>query len=143
MLTQNKTIFAKAERFISKRSGTALPMFLAELKEAATAKALIAKKNLVCQKSGMVFKVEEFRAPPSIRQCYHCQGFRHSAENCRKQPVCVKCREGHSHRDCTKTQPKCGNCKGPHVVSYKGCPYYRSQAFRQHIVSTQKSYASA
>ena len=36
-----------------------LPMFLAELKEAATAEALIAKK-MVCQKSGMIFMVEEF-----------------------------------------------------------------------------------
>ena len=44
MLTQNKITFAKVERFISKRSGTPLPMFLVELKEAATAKALIAKK---------------------------------------------------------------------------------------------------
>ena len=39
-------------------------------------------------------------------------------------------------------QLKFGNCKGPHVASYKGCPYYKSQAFRQQVVSTQKSYAS-
>ena len=90
----------------------------------------------------MIFKVEEFRAPPSIRQCYHCQGFEQSAQNCRKQPVCLICGEGHSHKQCTKTKPKCGNCKGPHVVSYKGCPHYKNQAFRQHVVSSQKSYAS-
>ena len=57
-----------------------LPMFLFE---AATAEALIAK-NLVCQKSGMIFKVEEFKAPPSIMRCFHCQGFGHPAQNCRK-----------------------------------------------------------
>ena len=44
MLTQNKTTFAKVERFVSKRSGTPLSMFLVELKEAAKAEALIAKK---------------------------------------------------------------------------------------------------
>ena len=44
-----------------------LHMFLEELKETATAEALIAK-NLVCQKSGMIFNAEEFRVPPSIRQ---------------------------------------------------------------------------
>ena len=33
------------------------------------------------------------------------------------------------------------NCKGPDVASYKGCPYYKSQAFRQHVVSSQKSYS--
>ena len=43
MLAQNKTTFAKVERFISK-SGTPLPMFLAELKEPAMAEALNCKK---------------------------------------------------------------------------------------------------
>ena len=82
---------------------------------------------------------EEFRALPSIRQCYHCQGFGHSAQNCSKQPVCLICGESQSRKECTKTQPKCGNCKGPHVASYKGYPYYKSQAFRQHVVSSQNA----
>ena len=41
-----------------------------------------------------------------------------------------------------KKQPKCTNCKGPHVASYKGCPAYKKQAFRQHVVGSQKLYAS-
>ena len=40
-------------------------------------------------------------------------------------------------------KPKCANCKGPYVVSYKGCPEYKKQAFRQHVVNNQKSYAAA
>ena len=32
---------------------------------------------------------------------------------------------------------------GPHVASYKGCPEYKKQAFRQHVVNNQKSYAAA
>ena len=39
-------------------------------------------------------------------------------------------------------QPKCANCSGPHVASYKGCPEYKIQAFRQHVVNHQKSYAT-
>ena len=39
-------------------------------------------------------------------------------------------------------QPKCANCSGPHVASYKGCPEYKKQAFRQHVVNHQKSYAA-
>ena len=39
-------------------------------------------------------------------------------------------------------QPKCANCSGPHVASYKGCPEYKKQAFRQHVVKNQKSYAA-
>ena len=40
-------------------------------------------------------------------------------------------------------QPKCANCSGPHVASYKGCPEYKKQAFRQHVVNNQKTYATA
>ena len=39
-------------------------------------------------------------------------------------------------------QPKCANCSGPHVASHKGCPEYKKQAFRQHVVNHQKSYAA-
>ena len=36
---------------------------------------------------------------------------------------------------------KCANCKGPHLASYKGCPEYKKQTFRLHVVNNQKSYA--
>ena len=39
-------------------------------------------------------------------------------------------------------QPKCANCSGPHVASYKGCPEYKKQTFRQNVVNNQKSYAA-
>ena len=44
----------------------------------------------------------------------------------------------------TKTEktPKCANCSGPHVANYRGCPAYKDQAFRQHVVQNQISYAS-
>ena len=57
----------------------------------------------------------------------------------------VICGEGHSHKGCpnrVKQQPKCANCKGPHVANYKGCPAYKKQVFGQHVVDNQKSYAS-
>ena len=41
-----------------------------------------------------------------------------------------------------KKQPKCANYKGPHVANYKGCPAYKKQVFRQHVVDNQKSCAS-
>ena len=31
---------------------------------------------------------------------------------------------------------------GPHVANYRGCPAYKDQAFRQHVVRNQISYAS-
>ena len=42
----------------------------------------------------------------------------------------------------TKKKPKCANCRGPHVANYRGCPAYKDQAFRQHVVQNQTSYAS-
>ena len=30
-----------------------------------------------------------------------------------------------------------------HVASYKGCPEYKKQAFRKHVVNKQKSHAAA
>ena len=39
-------------------------------------------------------------------------------------------------------QPKCANCSGPHVASYKGYPEYKKQAFRQPVVNNQKSHAT-
>ena len=41
-----------------------------------------------------------------------------------------------------KRSPKCANCRGPQVANYKGCPAYKDQAFRQHVVQNQVSYAS-
>ena len=31
---------------------------------------------------------------------------------------------------------------GPHVANYRGCPAYKDQAFRQHVVQNQISNAS-
>ena len=55
------------------------------------------------------------------------------------------CDEAHSHRNYPnrgKGSPKCANCRGPHVANYRGCPAYQDQAFRQHVVQNQVSYAS-
>ena len=118
-------------------------MFQLELSDSAEAEALISS-NITCPQTGIIFKVEEFRAPISVQQCYNCQHFRHSAKNCKAKTKCVIC-GGHSHKGCPnreKQQPECANCKGPHVANYKGCPAYKKQVFWQYVVDNQKSYAS-
>ena len=37
----------------------------------------ISCKKTSLPKTGLIFIVEEFKAPPSIKQCFHRQGFRH------------------------------------------------------------------
>ena len=143
-LDLNKISYAKAERYKSKKDGRVLPMFQLEISDPAEAEALLSQ-NLMCNVTGIVYKVEEFRQPVSVRQYFNCQCFGHSAQNCKSKQKCVVCGENHSHKGCPKKeakQPKCANCSGPHVASYKGCPEYKKQAFRQHVVNHQKPYAA-
>ena len=143
-LDLNKIIYAKAERLTSKKDGRVLQMFKLEIKDEAEAEALISQ-NLTCHTTRIIYKVEEFRSPVSVQQCWNCQSFGHSAKTCRSKTKCVICGKSHHHKGCPnreKKQPKCANCKGPHVASYKGCPAFKNQAFRQHVVDNQKSYAS-
>ena len=144
-LDLNKICYAKAERLKRKKDDRVLPIFQLELSDPAEAEALLSQ-NLMCNVTGIVYKVEEFRQPVSVRQCFNCQCFGHSAQNCNSKQKCVICGENHSHKGCPKKeakQPKCANCSGPHVASYKGCPEYKKQAFRQHVVNNQKTYAAA
>ena len=141
----NKICYAKAERLKSKKDGRVLPIFQLELSDPAEAEALLSQ-YLMCNVTGIVYKVEEFRQPVSVRQCFNCQCFGHSAQNCKSKQKCVICGENHSHKGSPKKeakQPKCANCSGPHVASYKGCSEYKKQAFRQHVVNNQKTYAAA
>ena len=143
-LDLNKITYAKAKRLKSKKGGRVLPIFQLEISDPAEPEALLSQ-NLVCNVTGIVYKMEEFRQPVSVRQCFNCQCFGHSAQNCKSKQKCVICGENHSHKGCPKKeakQPKCANCYGPHVASYKGCPDYKKQAFRQHVVNNQKSYAT-
>ena len=136
-LDLNKISYAKAERLKSKKDGRVLPIFQLEISDPAEAEAL-PSQNLMRNVTGIVYKVEEFRQPVSVWQCFNCQSFGHSAKNCRSKPKCVICGESHSHKGCPKKeakQLKCANCSGPHVASYKGCPEYKKQAFRQHVVN--------
>ena len=144
LLEFNKITHAEAERMTSKRSGRDLPFIKIKCDNPKQAEALISG-GFICQKTGIIFKVEEFRTTPSIQKCFKCQGFGHKAPNCTKTPKCVVCGEAHSHKKCPnreKRKPKCVNCRGPHVANYKGCPAYKDQAFRQHVVQRQVSYAS-
>ena len=144
-LDVNKISYAKAERLKSQKDGRVLPIFQLDISDPDEAEALLSK-NLACNITGTVYQVEEFRKPVSVMQCFNCQSFGHSAKNCRSKQECLMCGESHTHKGCPNKEarkPKCANCKGPHVASYKGCPAYKKQAFQQHVVNNQKSYATA
>nr|CAI5835982.1 unnamed protein product [Callosobruchus analis] len=80
----------------------------------------------------------------NIVQCFKCALFGHTSVNCKKDPVCLKCSEVHSTKNCTANHFKCYNCLS-HNIKYKeslceqhraddkGCPVY------QNYVSAYKS----
>ena len=59
-LDLNKVCYAKAERLESKKDGRVLPIFQLEVSDPAEAEALLSQ-NLMCNVTGIVYKVEEFR----------------------------------------------------------------------------------
>ena len=59
-LDLNKITYAKAKRLKSKKDGRVLTIFQLEIGDPAEAEALLSQ-NLVCNVTGIVYKVEEFR----------------------------------------------------------------------------------
>ena len=78
----NNINYAKAKRLKSKKDDRVPPIFQLEINDTDEAEALISQ-NLACNVTGIVYKVEEFRSPISVLQCYNCQCFGHSAKSCR------------------------------------------------------------
>ena len=93
--------YAKAERLTSKEDSRVLEIFKLEIKDDTEAEALITE-NLTCPITGIIYRVEEFRTPISVQQCWNCESFGHSARTCRAKTKCFFCGEGHHH----KTVPK-------------------------------------
>ena len=103
LLDFNKITHAKAERMKSKRTGRDLPFIKVKCDNPKQAEALISG-GLICQKTGIIFKVEEFRITPSIQQCFKCQGFGHKAQNCTKNNVLCVVKLIHTKTVQTKTK---------------------------------------
>ena len=109
-LDLNKINYAKAERWTSKKDGRVLPIFRLEINNPTKAEALISQ-NLLCQVTGIVYKVEEFREPVSVTQYFNCPSFGHSAKNCRSSQKCLTCGEGHSHKGCPNKEAEKPVCQ--------------------------------
>ena len=107
-LDLNKISYAKAERLKSKKDGRVLPIFQLEITDSAEAEAPLSQ-NLACNVTGIVYKVEEFRAPVSFMQCYNCQCFGHSAKTCRSKQKCLICGGSHSHKGCPSRESRKSN----------------------------------
>lgn len=94
-----------------------------------------------------VVRIEKFKPNHSQgTQCYRCQGFGHSSQNCNLPARCVKCTSQHTSSECPKkdrkTPAKCCNCDGEHPANYRNCSarikylerlHAKIEAQREHI----------
>lgn len=105
-------------------------------------KYLINNVRFVCHTK---IRWERFNKQDPWVQCRRCQRLGHSTTNCRADPKCVKCGQGHWSKNCTnvfKDNPethihvKCANCHGGHVAFSKDGPVIQR---RQKLTETIKN----
>lgn len=105
------------------RDGVPLPIFQVQVKITPNVDEIYKITNF----QFLTVKVEKYVPLARISQCYKCQSFYHSSQNCHNNPKCVKCGKDHETRYCTKTpdeKPTCVNCNGEHPANYRGCPMF-------------------
>lgn len=64
----------------------------------------------------------------------HCQAFGHTQSYCKRDYACVKRAGKHATEKCIlkkDQKPKCVNCRGHHVASYRECPIAKDQQERR------------
>ena len=125
-----KIAYAKAGRLKSKKDGRVLPVFRLEINDPTEAEALISQ-NLVCQVIGIVYEVEEFCSPVSVKQCCNCQSFGHLAKTCRSKDAQIEKRKNQNVLIILG-----------HLLHLTEGVLNTKNAFRQHLDNNQKTYAS-
>ena len=90
LLDFNKITQAKAERMKSKRTGRDLPFIKIKCNNPKQAETLILG-GLICQKTGIIFKVEEFRTTPQSSSASSAKvlGTRHKNVLKNRNVLCV------------------------------------------------------
>jgi len=130
----NKSAFAKIRednaitevKRLTSREGVSLRTLKIVIDDQSKFDKLIRDRQI--QIMGMIAKpVSEWVFKDRPNQCFKCQKFGHSAQNCKShKQVCLRCSNGHSHSECKvdkiKGPFKCGNCGGDHAAVDRSCP---------------------
>ncbi|GFV63170.1 nucleic-acid-binding protein from transposon X-element [Trichonephila clavipes] len=114
----------RVNQLIGKKTKRTLPIFLITLPRNLDNLKIFDLKTL----SYLSVSVEGYNGK-GVTQCYTCNNFNHSSENCYLNPRCLKCGENHITRDCSIKQKLetayCINCQiYGHMANYKRCPSF-------------------
>lgn len=115
---------ATVTKLVSKNSRNAeCPPFLVQLSPGTD----IMKFRQIKYLCNCVIQIQKFRSGQNMgTQCFRCQSFGHTSNNCNMPSRCVKCTEQHSSTECPikdRSQPvRCCNCLEDHAASYRMCP---------------------
>ncbi|GFV59475.1 nucleic-acid-binding protein from transposon X-element [Trichonephila clavipes] len=116
----------KVTQLIGKITKEKIPVFLVSLPRNITNAKIFELKKL----SYLSVNVEGYESN-GVTQCYSCNKFNHTADNCRLTPRCLKCGENHQTRECQIQRTEnafCINCqKFGHMANYAKCPLYPKQ----------------
>ncbi|GFU83171.1 nucleic-acid-binding protein from transposon X-element [Trichonephila clavipes] len=116
----------KVTQLIGKITKEKIPVFLVSLPRNITNAKIFELKKL----SYLSVNVEGYESN-GVTQCYSCNKFNHTADNCRLTLRCLKCGENHQTRECQIQRTEnafCINCqKFGHMANYAKCPLYPKQ----------------
>jgi hypothetical protein len=96
------------------------PMFIVTFDKSVNIQDIIANSN-VCS---CLVNWERYKNFSGVPQCYKCQSFNHIANNCYRQPKCLKCAGSHLTLNCTSPPDSpllCANCGGSHTANHQSC----------------------
>ncbi|GFY45724.1 PRE_C2HC domain-containing protein, partial [Trichonephila inaurata madagascariensis] len=130
----------KVTQLIGRITKQALPIFLITLPRNITNLQIFHLTQL-CY---LTVRVEGYDGK-GVTQCYSCNKFHHTADNCHFIPRCLKCGEAHQTRDCAIKHVEntyCINCHVyGHMANYSKCPLYPKPRKSTNI--TPNTYSTA
>ncbi|GFT77158.1 uncharacterized protein TNCV_1984481 [Trichonephila clavipes] len=115
---------AVLKMLIGRKTKNPLPVYMTSLPRNITNLKIFDIKTL----GYLSIKVEPYEGR-GITQCFTCNNFNHTSENCCITPRCLKCGEAHITRECPIKQKLeqlyCINCQiYGHMANWQGCPCY-------------------
>ncbi|GFT59599.1 nucleic-acid-binding protein from transposon X-element [Trichonephila clavipes] len=114
---------AKVAQLTGRITKQPLPVFMITLPRNINNAKIFQLKTL----SYLSIRIEGYEGT-GVTQCYTCNRFNHTSENCHMTPRCLKCGEAHQTKDCPIDRVEtayCINCQTyGHMANYSKCPLF-------------------